>query len=125
MCPGGKVVVFDVDWGMVFVDSPYQETARTIIQACSDGMRHGWIGWSLPRLFQAAGLVEVICVRHTVHLDYAMAHRLLDGHLTKVQAAGLVSADDIRRWWQHLTEAEAARQFHVGQLGFVVSGRKR
>jgi hypothetical protein len=60
-----------------------------------------------------------------VHLDYAFAHRLFDGHLTQVQAAGLVSADELTRWWQHLTEAETAGQFHVGQLGFVVSGRKR
>lgn len=123
--PGGKIVVFDMDWGMMFVDSPYQETTRTIIHAFSDGMRHGWIGRSLPRLFQAVGLVEVTCVPHTIHLDYAFAHRLFDGHLPKVQAAGFVSADELTRWWQHLDQAEAAGQFHAGQLGFVVSGRKR
>jgi ubiquinone/menaquinone biosynthesis C-methylase UbiE len=123
--PGGKVVVFDMDWGMMFVDSPYQETTRTILQAFSDGMRHGWIGRSLPRLCQAAGLADVTCVPHTAHLDYAFAHRLFDGHLTKVQATGVVSADDCTRWWQHLAQAEAAGQFHAGQLGFVVSGRKR
>ncbi len=122
---GGKMVVFDMDWGMMFVDSPYQETTRTILQAFSDGMRHGWIGRSLPRLFQRAGLVEVTCVPHTVHLDYTFAHRLFDGHLTKVQATGLVSADECTRWWQHLAQAEEAGQFHAGQLGFVVSGRKR
>jgi ubiquinone/menaquinone biosynthesis C-methylase UbiE len=123
--PCGKIVVFDMDWGMMFVDSPYQETTRTILQAFSDGMRHGWIGRSLPRLFQRAGLVEVTCVPHTVHLDYAFAHRLFDGFLTKVQATGVVSADDCTRWWQQLAQAEAAGQFHAGQLGFVVSGRKR
>jgi SAM-dependent methyltransferase len=123
--PGGKVVVFDMDWGMMFVDSPYQETTRIILQAFSDGMRHGWIGRGLPRLFRVAGLADITCVPHTVHLDYAFAHRLFDGHLTKVQAAGVVSADDCIRWWQHLTHAEEAGQFHAGQLGFVVSGRKR
>jgi SAM-dependent methyltransferase len=123
--PGGKIVVFDMDWGMMFVDSPYQETTRTIIHAFSDGMRHGWMGRSLPRLFQAAGLADVTCVPHTVHLDYAFAHRLFDGHLSKVQAAGIVSTDELTRWWQHLDRAEAAGEFHAGQLGFVVSGRKR
>jgi len=123
--PGGKIVVFDMDWGMMFVDSPYQETTRTILQAFSDGMRHGWIGRSLPRLCQMVGLADVTCVPHTVHLDYAFAHRLFDGHLNKVQAAGIVSADDCARWWQQLTQAEEAGQFHAGQLGFVVSGRKR
>jgi ubiquinone/menaquinone biosynthesis C-methylase UbiE len=123
--PGGKVVVFDMDWGMIFVDSPYQDTTRTILQAFSDGMRHGWIGRSLPRLFQAAGLADITCVPHTVHLDYAFAHRLFDGHLTTLQATGVISPDELTRWWQHLTQAEAAGQFHAGQLGFVVSGRKR
>lgn len=123
--PGGKIVVFDMDWGMMFVDSPYQETTRTIIHAFSDDMRHGWMGRSLPRLFQAAGLADITCVPHTVHLDYAFAHRLFDGHLSAVQAAGIVSTDELTRWWQHLDQAEAAGEFHAGQLGFVVSGRKR
>lgn len=123
--PGGRGVVFDMDWGMVFVDSPYQETTGKILQAFSDGMKHGWIGRSLPRLFQAAGLAEVTCVPHVVHTDYVFAHRLFDGYLTTVQAAGVVSADEVTRWWQHLAQAEAAGQFHLGQLGFVVSGRKR
>jgi len=123
--PGGKIVVFDMDWGMAFVDSPYQETTRTILQAFSDGMHHGWMGRSLPRLFQAVGLGEVTCVPHTVHMDYAFAHRLFDGHLRTVQAAGGVSAEECTRWWQALAQAEAAGHLHVGQLGFVVSGRKR
>jgi hypothetical protein len=123
--PGGRVVVFDMDWGMVFVDSPYQETTRKILQAFSDGMKHGWIGRSLPRLFQAAGLAQVTCVPHAVHMDYAFAHRLFDGYLATVQATGVVSADELTRWWQYLEHAEAVGQLHLGQLGFVVSGRKR
>jgi ubiquinone/menaquinone biosynthesis C-methylase UbiE len=123
--PGGKIVVFDMDWGMAFVDSPYQETTRTILQAFSDGMYHGWIGRSLPRLFQAVGLVEVTCVPHTVHLDYAFAQCLFAGYLRTVQAAGVVSAEELTRWWQALAQAEEAGHLHVGQLGFVVSGRKR
>jgi ubiquinone/menaquinone biosynthesis C-methylase UbiE len=123
--PGGSLVVFDMDWGMAFVDTPYQETTRKIFHAFSDGMKHGWIGRSLPRLFQTAGLVEVTCVPHLVHMDYAFAQRLFAGHLRMVQAAGGVSAEECTRWWQSLEQAEAAGQFHAGQLGFIVSGRKR
>ena len=64
--PGGKVVVFDFDWDAVFVDSPYKGTTRKIVHAFSDGIKHGWIGRSLPRLFHAAGLTEVTCVPHAV-----------------------------------------------------------
>jgi ubiquinone/menaquinone biosynthesis C-methylase UbiE len=111
--PGGRVVGFDFDWDTMFVDT------------FSDGIKHGWIGHSLPRLFHAAGLTEVTCVPHAVRIYYAFAHRLLDGHLAKAQAAGILSADELAQWWEHLEKAEAAGQFHLGFLGFVVSGRKR
>ena len=51
---------------------------------------------------------------HVVHMDYAFAHRLFDGYLTTVQAAGVVSADELTRWWQHLAQAEAAGQLTAG-----------
>jgi ubiquinone/menaquinone biosynthesis C-methylase UbiE len=123
--PGGRVVVFDFDWDTVFVDSPYKETTRKIVQTFSDGIKHGWIGRSLPRLFHAAGLTEITCVPHAVRIYYAFAQRLLDGHLAKAQATGILSADELTCWWEHLEKAEAAGQFHLGFLGFVVGGRKR
>jgi SAM-dependent methyltransferase len=123
--PGGRIVVFDFDWDTVFVDSPYKETTRKIVQTFSDGIKHGWIGRSLPRLFHAAGLTEVACVPHAVRIYCAFAHRLLDGHLTKAQATGILSSDELTCWWAHLEKAEDVGQFHLGFLGFIVSGRKR
>jgi ubiquinone/menaquinone biosynthesis C-methylase UbiE len=122
--PDGRVVVFDFDWDAVFVDSPYKETTRKIVHAFSDGIKHGWIGRRLPRLFRAAGLTDIICVPHAVRPHCAFAHRLFDGHLAKAQQAGLLCADELVRWWQHLEQAEAAGQFHLGILGFIVGGRK-
>lgn len=122
--PGGKVVVFDFDWDAVFVDSPYKGTTRQIVHAFSDGIKHGWIGRSLPRLFHTAGLTDVTCVPHAVRLYCAFAHRLFDGYLAKAQQAGVLSADELASWWKHLEQAEAAGQFHLGILGFIVGGRK-
>jgi ubiquinone/menaquinone biosynthesis C-methylase UbiE len=96
--PGGRVVGFDFDWDTMFVDSPYKMTTRKIVHTFSDGIKHGWIGHSLPRLFHAAGLTEVTCVPHAVRIYYAFAHRLLDGHLAKAQAAGILSADELAQW---------------------------
>src|SRR4029453_15209086 len=118
--PGGKVVVFDFDWDAVFVDSPYKGTTRKIVHAFSDGIKHGWIRRSLPRLFHAAGLTEVTCVPHAVRWYGAFAHRIFDGHLAKAQQAGVLSADELASWWHHLEQAEAAGQFHFGILGFIV-----
>jgi ubiquinone/menaquinone biosynthesis C-methylase UbiE len=123
--PGGPVVVFDFDWDMTFIDHPDKRLTRRLVQACSDTIKHGWIGRSLPRLCHAAGLVEVTCVPHAVHIPYAIAHHLFDGLLANFQATGGVSTDELAAWWQSLEQAEAAGHLVLGQLGFVVSGRKR
>jgi ubiquinone/menaquinone biosynthesis C-methylase UbiE len=123
--PGGRIVVFDFDWDMTFIDHPDKRLTRLLVQAWSDAVKHGWMGRTLPRLCQAVGLVEITCVPRAVRIPYAIAHRLLDGLLANLQAAGVVSGDELTAWWQPLEQAEAAGQLCFGQLGFVVSGRKR
>jgi ubiquinone/menaquinone biosynthesis C-methylase UbiE len=53
-----------------------------------------------------------------------IVHAFSDGHLAKAQQAGVLSADALASWWKHLEQAEAAGQFHLGILGFIVGGRK-
>jgi ubiquinone/menaquinone biosynthesis C-methylase UbiE len=115
--PSGKVVVFDFDWDAVFVDSPYKGTTRKIVHAFCDGIKHGWIGRSLPRMFHAAGLTEVTCVPHTVRPHYAFAHRLFDGHLAKAQQAGVLSADELARWWSTSSRPKQLVSFTSGSSG--------
>jgi len=123
--PGGQVVVFDFDWDMTFIDHPDKQLTRMLVQACSDAVKHGWIGRHLPRLFHTVGLVEVTSVPQAVRIPYAIAHHLFDGLLANLQAAGSVSVEALTQWWQPLEQAEEAGQLCFGQLGFVVSGRKR
>jgi ubiquinone/menaquinone biosynthesis C-methylase UbiE len=122
--PGGRIVVFDFDWDTVFVDSPYQQISRRIVQVFSDGIKNGWIGRSLPRLFQEAGLAEITCVPHAVRIHYAFARHLFENHLSKATETGVLPAGEVAKWWDHLEGADAAGQFHLGFLGFVASGRK-
>jgi ubiquinone/menaquinone biosynthesis C-methylase UbiE len=124
MRPGGRIVVFDFDWDTVFVDSPFKATTRKIVQAFSDGIRNGWIGRSLPRLFQEAGLTEITCAPHAVRIYYAFARRLFEGHLSKAEQMGVLPAGELAAWWNHLEKASAAGQFQLGFLGFIVAGRK-
>jgi hypothetical protein len=116
--------VFDFDWDMTFIDHPDTQRTRWLVQACSDLVKHGWIGRALPRLFGAVGLVEVTCVPYAVRLPYAIAHALFDGLFAHLQAAARVSAEALAQWWQPLEQAEAAGQWCCGQLGFLVCGRK-
>jgi ubiquinone/menaquinone biosynthesis C-methylase UbiE len=122
--PGGKVVVFDFDWDTLFIDSPYKETTCKFVREYSDGLKHGWIGRRLPRLFRMARLTEITCESHVVHFDYAFTRRLFEGRMAKAQTEGVFSAEELANWWAHLEQAEAAGQLHFGLFGFVVGGRK-
>ena len=63
---------------------------------------------------QAAWFAEVLDLPHGI-----------PGHDTFRRVLSRLDPDELTRWWQHLDQAEAAGEFHAGQLGFVVSGRKR
>jgi ubiquinone/menaquinone biosynthesis C-methylase UbiE len=122
--PGGRVVVFDFDWDTVFADIPDKATTRKIVRSFSDSMKHGWIGRSLPRLFRAAGLTDVVNIPYPINVPYTFSRRLFDGHLARAKEAGTLSADEVATWWTQLEKADAAGHFNVGFLGFIVGGTR-
>jgi ubiquinone/menaquinone biosynthesis C-methylase UbiE len=122
--PGGRLVVFDFDWDTMYADSPHKEITRRLFRSFSDGIRNGWIGRALPRLFREAGLQNVIDVPHAVRLGCEFAHWLLDGHSAKAVQAGALSSQELSEWWGDLEEADANGRFNLGLLGFVVAASK-
>jgi ubiquinone/menaquinone biosynthesis C-methylase UbiE len=122
--PGGRICVFDFDWETVVVDSPDCETTRAIIHSFADGIRHGWIGRQLPRLFRESGMTDVSVTPHPVFIHYEFAQLLWGGHLTRAQRAGVVSPGQVERWWGQLREANAAGTFLAGLTAFIVAGTK-
>ena len=60
--PGGRMAVQDFDWETQFCDSPYKDTTRKIALSFCDGMKNGWIGRRLPRLFREAGTAAAVRV---------------------------------------------------------------
>ena len=123
--PGGRVVVFDFDWETVFVDSPYKSATRTVVRSFCDGIKQGWIGRSLPRMFKEAGLTHVLAEPHALRIpNCAFAHLLFDAHLAQAVAAGVLPENELRSWWADLERAEEKGSFLVGMIGFVVSGTK-
>ena len=70
LAPGGRISVFDFDWETQFCDSPYKETTRTIALTFCDGMKNGWIGRRMPRLFESHGITDVAVKTETVFVTY-------------------------------------------------------
>lgn len=122
--PGGRMVIFDFDWDTMYADSVHKEITRRLFRSFSDGIRNGWIGRALPRLFREAGLEDVTDVPHAVRIGREFAHWLLDGHLAKAVQAGVLSPQELSAWWSDLEDADANGRFNLGFLGFVVAGRK-
>jgi SAM-dependent methyltransferase len=58
--PGGRIAVGGPDFGTQVLDLPDRATTRAVLDfRCDRLRRQGWSGRQLPRLFDAAGLVEI------------------------------------------------------------------
>jgi ubiquinone/menaquinone biosynthesis C-methylase UbiE len=121
---GGRVVVFDFDWDTAIVDSAHRPTTRRIMRSFADGIRNGWIGRQLPRLFREHGLIDVTVTPHTVLFPYEFAELLWGGHLTRAQEAGTVTPAEVAQWWAGLNRAHEQQCFFAGLTAFIVAGTK-
>lgn len=122
--PGGRMAVHDFDWETQFCDSPYTETTRKIALSFCDGMKNGWIGRRLPRLFREVGMTDVALSFQTVTMPYDFLPLLLGGHVARAVSGGVLSEHEADRWWTHLARANDQGTFLYGFTAFIVSGAK-
>jgi ubiquinone/menaquinone biosynthesis C-methylase UbiE len=122
--PGGRMVVHDFDWESQFCDSPFKETTRKIALSFCDGMKNGWIGRCLPRLFREIGMTDISVSLRTITVTYEFLQLLLGGHVARAVAAGLLSEQEADLWWTHLAKANAEGVFVYGFTAFIVAGVK-
>ncbi len=122
--PGGRMAVHDFDWDSQFCDSPYKDTTRKIMISFSDGMKNGWIGRQLPRLFREVGMTDVSITFMTVTFPYSFLQLLLGGHVAKAVSAGILSEQEANQWWTHLAKASDEGTLFCGLTAFIVSGTR-
>ncbi|MEE8348649.1 MAG: methyltransferase domain-containing protein [Acidobacteriota bacterium] len=122
--PGGKLVLFDLDYGGVVVDAPDCELTRRIGQILTDSAPHGWIGRQLPRFFRSHGLLDVAIASHSILLSYPLFRRVTEGPLERLVGTGELTEDEVAVWLADLEEADREKHFFCAVLGFIVSGKK-
>ena len=122
--PGGRMVVCDFDWESQFCDSPLKDTTRKIALSFCDGMKNGWIGRCLPRLFREVGMTDISVSFRTITVTYDFLQLLLGGHVARAVAAGILSGQEADLWWNHLAQANAEGIFLYGFTAFIVDGVK-
>jgi SAM-dependent methyltransferase len=121
---GGRMVVCDFDWESQFCDSPLKDTTRKIALSFCDGMKNGWIGRCLPRLFREVGMTDISVSFQTITVTYDFLQLLLGGHVARAVAAGILSEQEADLWWTHLAQANAEGIFLYGFSAFIVDGVK-
>jgi ubiquinone/menaquinone biosynthesis C-methylase UbiE len=122
--PGGRMSVQDFDWESQFCDSPYKETTRKIALSFCDGMKSGWIGRALPRLFREVGMTDISVSFPTITITFDFLQLLVGGHVARAVTAGILSAKEADQWWTQLGQANADGTFLYGFTAVIVSGTK-
>jgi ubiquinone/menaquinone biosynthesis C-methylase UbiE len=121
---GGRMAVQDFDWESQFCDSPYKDTTRKIALSFCDGIKNGWIGRRLPRLFREVGMTDVSVSFQTVTIPYDFLQLLLGGHVARAVSTGVLSEQEADLWWTHLAQANDEGTFLYGFTAFIVCGAK-
>lgn len=126
--PGGRVASLDQDGDTWTIDHPNRDLTRRVVAFNSDQRyADGWTGRRLRRFFLDAGLGRVETTGH-VHADtedgsylLGMCHRIA-GAATD---AGVLSADEHRRWTDALHDRVAAGRFYSAITYTVAVGQRR
>lgn len=123
--PGGRVLVYEVDFETVTVDLPDRPLTRKIVNTWCDGFRNGWLGRHIPALFREAGLHDVRITPATLWLRYPVAMQIIgSATVERACAAGLLTAAEGEDWLRQLQERYEAGLLFCTLTGFLVLGRK-
>ncbi|HLI08209.1 MAG TPA: methyltransferase domain-containing protein [Ktedonobacteraceae bacterium] len=122
--PGGCIEITAED--SMMIDATDRTLTRRITSFIEDHEMNGWLGRQLAGLFKERGLLDVtVTPRNWVIEDYALFSRLgLRTFLANVQAAGVVTAEEVRRWLADLEQRFAQGRFFAAFCFFEVMGRK-
>ena len=123
--PGGRVVVYEVDFETVVIDAPDRPTARKVVNAWCDGFRDGWLGRRIPGLFRDAGLLDVVVSAETLQLTYGLAAPMVgSATVDRAVAAGTLTPTEAEGWLRRLGATVEAGRLFCTLTGFLVAGRK-
>ncbi len=123
--PGGRVVVFEVDFGALVIDAEDRVLGRKMINAWCDSVRNGWLGRHIPALLAELGLRDLSVTPYTLMLTPALALPILGPPtVERAVANGTITAAEGRSWLAHLDELQRTGRFFSTMTGFLSAGRK-
>ena len=125
MRPTGRVLVDEVDFETVTIDTPDRLLARRIVNVWCDGFRDGWLGRRMPRMFRDAGLTAIAVVPMTLVLTPMLTHQIIGAQtVARAQATGAINEMEGKSWLQFLDDAVRSGTLFCTITGFIVCGQK-
>ena len=124
--PGGRLVVVDTDWASLTIDCAEAGIERRLVRFCAESMvENPYSGRRLPGMFRARRLrdvqIEVIAMFVT---ELALARQIvrLDALEQEAMAAGVIDAEESRRWQASLECSATSAGFFACVNAVMVSG---
>ena len=122
--PGGRVVVFDFDYGARFIDSDFAAMTRQIENLLAQDPRHPAIGRALPHLMRQAGLNVDAIEPVTLTITLAIAWRVYANAIATGISQGLFTTSEAEAWWREQDAREQAGTLYHAQHGYIVAASK-
>lgn len=123
--PGGRVIVFDFDYGAFFIDSDFVVITRRIETLLAGDPRHPAIGCELPHLMRQARLKVEAIESVTLTPTLAIARRVYAEAIAKGIRQGLFTASDAEAWWREQDAREQAGTLYHAHHGYIVAASKQ
>ncbi len=124
---GGRVVVYEPDWGTFIISPGQNEVCRTMTQLFGDTFPSRWTGRQLPGFFREEGLDKIQIEAKTLFADdLNLAIQIFDlvNNAHRAKSLGYVSSSQAEGWLEDLSEAYKQGRFFCSVTGFLVSGEK-
>lgn len=123
--PGGRILIYEVDFETITVDVADRLTTRKIVNVWCDGFRNGWLGRHVPELFREAELQDVRITPATLWLRYPVAMQLIGpATVERACAAGVLTPAEGEAWLRQVREKHEAGRFFCTLTGFIVVGER-
>lgn len=122
--PGGRVGVFDVDFGTLVVDHPDEEMTSAVVRLIGAAFPHPTLGRTLRRRFVEHGLTEIEVTSRSLLLTLPVFELILPRILLAAEQRGDYSRDQLSAWWDQLGAAGQAATLTAPLTAFTVSGTK-
>lgn len=124
---GGRIVVIDPDFETVILDNKNQILTRRLLNFACTGVRNGWMGRQLPRLFKETKLSDISIFADTLIMtDYCIANELLalEETVNLAQETNVVSRAEATAWLEDMEQSSQNGNFFAAITIFAVVGQK-